>query len=371
MRKLNLNEDSVNYQFAFDNARKQFTDEQMREFKENVSGITFKEAMSTTLAGTGDLPLSSFLPGLFADEITLFGLHSATARNNFPVVSQASHSQFFLRRRERFDSVQILGEGQRLEHSGSELTREGYEFVKLATSPLYTRERLADSLLDEISQDVALAASRIFEAENRLMCDMLIRHSSGPYATTYNNHISSSGYTICDASGGGGVAAIVDDIKNAFVDMVAPSSHTDAVPASDIKIFTSPLVWAELMNWATAQEYRLLGTTPTTVSGKLPTLFGMPVVIFPMGYYDNLSRWTLTDCDIFLIGTGSGAIRERTSLRTEPVSIWQTQEESLVLSERLIPYIPNELRYRRISTEQVYTDQINETWEVRVTTSEG
>ena len=91
------------YEYAFKNVARKIDRQALDAFKEGMGGITLKEAMTSD-------ELSLFIPQIFTDEIVPLGLRVATARNNFPAISQTVGVDFKVRFRQKTEGAQVLRE---------------------------------------------------------------------------------------------------------------------------------------------------------------------------------------------------------------------------------------------------------------------
>lgn len=314
-------------------------------FKEDCAGVTLKEAMTSD-------ELSGFVPDLFTDEIIMLGQREAIARNNFPVVAQASHGEFKQRYRYKDEGAQIVGELDEIKHSRSDKKTTEFAFKKIADWPLFSFERLMDSPLQDATDEVAMSTSKIYRRENQLMWHQLATFSQKANADEWENYIQGP-----DSSGS---SDLIDAMTDAYLDMTV--RLTDRFDPASLTWFISPTVFSTLFKDSNFRRFDILGAQPNIVTGTLPSLFRIPYVIIEPGYFTQgtpSSQYANSEYDIYLVATRfAGAIRERVSLRMEPITIERIQAQGPQMWERLVPYVRHPMAYRRISPTEDYTDLI-------------
>lgn len=352
--------EKANYEFAFDNISSNL--EQNREaldaFKSEMKGISLKEAMTSD-------ELSSFIPQVFTDEVVLIGQRQAIARNSFPSIAQSTNSDFKIRFREKNDNAQVLRELDEFQHSKSERYTRTFEFNKIGDFPLFSFELLEDSPLDEVADEVRMSVSKIYRRENQLAWDMVTRFSQGTENDFWANWIQ--GPDCLDSSGDADedqATLILDAMEDAYLNIT--TALEDAFPQNTLRWFMSPQVFSILWKEPTFRRFDALGATPVQVTGNLPTPFGLPMTICETGYFNTSSVFIPTPCDIYLMADQAFRLRERVSLRTQPITIDKIQASGPLMWERICFYPRNPLAYRRISPNEDYSGQIANNKDIKI-----
>jgi hypothetical protein len=344
--------EKANYAFAFDNIARTLNGnrEALDAFRAEMKGITLKEAMTSD-------ELSGYIPQLFVDEVIILGQRQATARNAFPVIAQSSNSDFKIRFREKNEGAQVLRELDEFQHSKSQRYTRTFEFNKIGDFPLFSFELLEDSPLDEVADEVRMSVSKIYRRDSQLAWDMVTRFSQGTENDFWGNHVL--GPACIDGSSGNDAEQaqeVLDAMEAAYLDIT--TRLEDAFPQESLRWFLSPQVWALLWKDSTIRRYDALGSTPVQVTGNRPQLFGIPATIIEPGYFDTNSVWTPQLCDIYLMADQAFRLRERVSMRTQPITMDKIQASGPLMWERLTFYPRNPLAYRRISPNEDYAGQI-------------
>lgn len=353
--------ETANYAFAFDNITSNLAGnrEGLDAFKSEMKGVTLKEAMTSD-------ELSGFIPQVFADEVTIIGQRMATARQAFSAINQSSNSSFKIRFREKNEGAQILRELDEFQHSKSDRYTREFTFNKIGDFPLFSFELLEDSPLDEVADEVRMSVSKIWRRENQLAWDMVTRFSQGTENDFWGNWIEGpfcqddSAYPTNSAK----ATAILEAMEAAYLDIT--TRLEDAFPQDSLRWFMSPTTFSILWKEPTFRRFDALGATPVQVTGNLPTPFGLPMSIIETGYFDSSSNYISAPCDIYLMSDQSFRLRERVSLRTQPITMDKIQATGPLMWERLCFYPRNPLGLRRISPMEDYANQITSNANIKI-----
>ena len=363
-----LKYETSNYEFAFDNVTRNIQREALDTFKTEMKGISLKEAMTSD-------ELSDFIPQIFADEVILLGQRQATARNAFSVITQSTNSNFTIRFRDKNEGAQVLRELDEFQHSKSERFTRQFHFNKIGDFPLFSFELLEDSPLDEVADEVRMSVSTIWRRENQLAWDQVTRFSQGSATTgaesdTWNNYVS--GPDCLDGSGNAdedAATAILDAMEDAYLSIT--TALEDAFPQNSLTWYMSPQVFSILWKEPTFRRFDALGASPIQVTGNMVQPFGIPMQIIEPGFFDTNSDFIPSPCDIFLMADQAFRLRERVSLRTQPITLDKIQASGPLMWERLTFYPRNPLAFRRISPNEDYATQIPNNKDIKILVKAG
>lgn len=350
------------YEYAFKNVARKIDRATLDAFKENSGGITLKEAMTSD-------ELSLFIPQIFTDEIVPLGMRVATARNNFPAISQTTGVDFKIRFRQKTEGAQVLRELDEFQHSRSDRFTRTFSFNKIGDFPLFSFELLMDSPLDEVTDEILLSTSKIWRRENQLAWDQVTRFSQGSANTGaesdfWGNHID--GVDCQDSSANDPDASdVLASMEDAYLSIT--TALQDSFPQASLRWYMSPTVFTLLWKEPTFRRFDVLGAAPTQVTGRLPEPYGIPMEIIDPGYFDTKSNYIQTPCDIYLIADEAMRLREKVSLRTQPITLDRIQATGPLMWERIAFYPRNPLAYRRISPNEDYENQIPDSANVKIT----
>lgn len=345
--------ESVDYQYDFRNIRNRTDPDKLEAFRQESYGMSYKET-------SVNADMRNMVPEHFVDEIYNLGLKENWVRANFRTVGQNLWDNFSIRLRELSYSAQILHETEEFETAKSVLDKNVFGFVKVGAQPLASFERISDSPLDELAQEILLASSKITHAELRLFSSQAINWSQGSNQRVWDNWIQ--GYNCTDEYGAADlsqVANIMRSIREAIISMT--TRCTDAYEPN-LLVF-SPQVYTILWEHNIFQQAHMFGDAGTTErTGRLPRIYNLPyVVTCDLGYWDTDNSFVPTPCDIMLFSTQwSFAMRERLGLRFDNIELQSRQIRGVQIYERIMPHPILPLAYRRISPTRDYGDVMSD-----------